>query len=145
MLVIFVPVSIAICPRPRSRKAALRFCPVSRWRHAKSERLRWSVTGSRSCEVSVTGGYRFKFLGRRPDQSGGLRFFSGCDGDRVSMSPGLCRDRGRSGACDHLARHRWLDVCRTFVRGRQRIRATSTSGGGRANSREVLFNMDEAG
>lgn len=61
------------------------------------------------------------------------------------VHPGLCRERGRSGACDHLARLRDFDGRRIFVRGRARIRTTSAPAAGRANPREVLFDVDEAG
>jgi len=61
------------------------------------------------------------------------------------VHPGLCRERGRSGARDHLARLRDFDSRRIFVRGRPRIRATPAPAAGRANPREVLFDVDEAG
>ena len=161
MLAIFVPVSIAICRRWRPRKAALRFCPVSGGRHAKRERLWRSVTGSRSCEMSNTGDFFLAWRCTEFDQPVyleiGFLLDDGCEPRVVWIcvfppaaavidclpSPGSCRDRGRSGARDHLALHRWLDDCRAFVRGR--ICATSTPAGRRANPREVLFDMDEAG
>lgn len=54
MLVIFVPVSIAICRRRPSWKAALRFCPVRRGRHAERSGAGRSVTGLFGCEMFAT-------------------------------------------------------------------------------------------
>ena len=83
MLGVFAPDSIAICHRRRSRKAALRFCPVSRGRHAK--KVGW-VPGARSCEVSVTGPSLIDFPGEVRARD--LCFFSGCCGDSLLPSPG---------------------------------------------------------